>query len=155
MFLNVLRTGIFAALALCVAAPAFAADPPRPVVDTPAKAPTRSTAVSIEHEGTDSIGARLATRLKEQCNTSNLFSLTEKDMPKMYIMVTTKSEFAERPEVGSVYSIIWAFRQQKGQLAFLISREVGTVNDGQIDDLVSHLMERSDGLSVKYEYLWK
>ena len=155
MIMRPLGAALLAASLLLPALPAAAADAPKPVQDAPARAASRSTAISVEHEGTDSTGARLATRLKEQCNTSSLLTLTEKDTPKIYLIVTTRSEFAERPEVGSVYSLIWAYRQQKGQLAFLLAREVGTVNDGGIDNLVSRVLERTDGLSVKYEYLWK
>ncbi|MDR0239308.1 MAG: hypothetical protein LBI88_03625, partial [Deltaproteobacteria bacterium] len=38
--------------------------------DTPVKTETRSTAVAVIHEGADTIGARLAMRLKERFNAS-------------------------------------------------------------------------------------
>ena len=155
MTLQYFRAALLAAALIFSALPAAAADEAKPVQDKPARTAARSTAITVEHEGTDSIGARLSTRLNEQCNTSSLFTLTEKDTPKMYLILTTQSEFAERPEVGSVYSLIWAYRQQKGQLAFLLARETGTINDGGIEALVNRVLERTDGLSVKYEYLWK
>jgi hypothetical protein len=109
----------------------------------------------VELEGTDSIGARLGMRLKEAFNGSNLFSLTDKDMPKMRLLVSTQSEFPGRPGVGSVYSICWTFTQGEGYLGYLLAREVGTLTYEEIDALVNRLVERTDGLSVKYSNLWK
>ena len=88
-------------------------------------------------------------------NGSNLFSLTDKDMPKMRLLVSTQSEFPGRPGVGSVYSICWTFTQGEGYLGYLLAREVGTLTYEEIDALVNRLVERTDGLSVKYSNLWK
>ena len=126
-----------------------------PKADKPAKVDARSTPVWVELEGTDSIGARLGMRLKEAFNGSNLFSLTDKDMPKMRLLVSTQSEFPGRPGVGSVYSICWTFTQGEGYLGYLLAREVGTLTYEEIDALVNRLVERTDGLSVKYSNLWK
>ena len=127
----------------------------KPKADKPAKVDARSTPVWVELEGTDSIGARLGMRLKEAFNGSNLFSLTDKDMPKMRLLVSTQSEFPGRPGVGSVYSICWTFTQGEGYLGYLLAREVGTLTYEEIDALVNRLVERTDGLSVKYSNLWK
>ena len=86
-----------ATLALCVlmlalTAPVIQAATPQagaPKADKPAKVDARSTPVWVELEGTDSIGARLGMRLKEAFNGSNLFSLTDKDIPKMRLLVST------------------------------------------------------------------
>ncbi|MDD2967076.1 MAG: hypothetical protein PHN64_06280 [Desulfovibrionaceae bacterium] len=149
----------FAALccaALLCAAPALAApQSPSSPKDSPAKVDARTTPVSVLHDGDDSTGARLAMRLKEQYNNSNLFTLTEKDMPKIQILLTTAAEFPSRPAVGSVYSLIWTYKQGEGQLAFLLAKEVGTLNDEGVDALAAKILERTDGLSVKYSYLWK
>ena len=133
-----------ATLALCVlmlalTAPAVQAATPQagaPKADKPAKVDARSTPVWVELEGTDSIGARLGMRLKEAFNGSNLFSLTDKDMPKMRLLVSTQSEFPGRPGVGSVYSICWTFTQGEGYLGYLLAREVGTLTYEEIDALV-------------------
>ena len=118
-----------ATLALCVlmlalTAPVIQAATPQagaPKADKPAKVDARSTPVWVELEGTDSIGARLGMRLKEAFNGSNLFSLTDKDMPKMRLLVSTQSEFPGRPGVGSVYSICWTFTQGEGYLGYLLA----------------------------------
>jgi len=123
--------------------------------DTPVKADMRSTAVTVIHEGVDSIGARLATRLKEAFNASNLFKLEDQDQPKMRLLLNTMSEFPSRPGVGSVYSVTWAFSQSEGHLAFLLARDVGVLTLDEVDALTFSLLERSDGIAVRYGYLFK
>ena len=68
--------------------------------DKPAKTDSRVTVVSVTLDGSDSVGARLGMKLKEAFNSSNLFSLSEADSPKLRILVDTKSEFPSRPGVG-------------------------------------------------------
>ena len=97
-----------------LAAQADQAGKPQP--DKPAKADARVTAVTVIAEGTDSIGAKLVTGLKEAFNQSNLFALNEKDEPKLQLLVTTQPEFPSRPNVGSVYSVCWVFKQGEGYL---------------------------------------
>jgi len=123
--------------------------------DAPVKAETRSTAVAVIHEGADSIGARLATRLKERFNASNLFKLEEKDLPKMRLLLSTMAEFPSRPGAGSVYSITWVFSQSEGHLAYLLARDVGVLTLEEVEALTDSLVERTDGIGVKYSYLFK
>ena len=72
---------------LLPAVPAFAADAPAKtdaaIPDKPTRITERNTPVAVEYEGNDSIGSRLATRVKETLNSSNLFSLTDKDTPSL------------------------------------------------------------------------
>ena len=93
---------------LLPALPAVAADAPAEkgaaVPDKPTRITERNTPVAVEYEGNDSIGSRLATRVKETLNSSNLFSLTDKDAPKIRILIATVPEFKDRPGVGSAYS---------------------------------------------------
>ncbi|MBO4312765.1 MAG: hypothetical protein J5838_00575, partial [Desulfovibrio sp.] len=74
----------------------------KPVPDKPEKNRDRMTTVSVLATGTDSIGSRLSTRLKERFNQSNLFTLNDdegKDVPKMGLQIETKPEFPSRPNV--------------------------------------------------------
>ncbi|MDY3810855.1 hypothetical protein FYJ44_02860 [Desulfovibrio sp. PG-178-WT-4] len=141
-----------------MAATAAAPQAGKPVQDKPEKGADRVSVVSVQLEGTDSIGARLGTRLKERFNQSNLFTLNddeEKDMPKLRLLVSTAPEFPGRPGVGSVYGVCWVFSQGKGYLGYLLAREVGTVNYDDLDALVDRLVERTDGIAAKYGNLWK
>lgn len=132
--------------------------PGQPVQDTPRPTPDRTTAVSVIVDGTDSIGARLSTRLKERFNQSSLFRLNadeEKDTPELRLLLNTAPEFPGRPSVGSVYGVCWVFSQGKGYLGYLLAREVGTVNTDDLDSIVDKLVERTDGIAAKYGNLWK
>jgi hypothetical protein len=155
------------ALLLTFSGSAFAADaapgvaggkvqqPAKAQPNTPVKAETRNTPIAVVHEGVDSIGIRLAMRLKEGCNASNLFKLEENDQPKMRLLLNTMEEFPGRAGVGSVYSLTWVFSQSEGHLAYLLAREVGILTMEQVDALATSLLERTDGISVKYGYLFK
>ncbi len=123
--------------------------------DTPAKIDARSTPVTVIHEGNDSIGARLATRLKEAFNASNLFRLEEKNAPKMRLLLNTAEEFPSRPGTGSVYSVTWIFTQSDDHLSYLLARDLGVMGMGDVDRLCYSLLERTDGIAVKYSYLFK
>lgn len=148
---------LLAALFLAIAAPTMAATPPpspgKPAPDTPAKAAMRQTQIALQHEGTDSVGARLATRLKEMFNASNLFQLNEKDAPKVRILLGTRPEFPERPGMGSIYSVTWVFSQSESHLGYLLARDLGALSPDEVDDLAAKIAERTDGIAVKYGYL--
>jgi hypothetical protein len=143
------------------AAPAASATPvqaAKPAPDKPEKGVDRVTVVSIQHEGSDSIGANLAMRLKERFNQSNLFTLNdddEKDIPKLRLLLSTEPEFPDRPNVGSIYSVCWVFSQGKGYLGYLLSRDLGAVSPDDVADLVNTLTERTDGIAARYGNLWK
>lgn len=125
--------------------------------DTPRIMPDRTTQVSVEVVGSDSLGARFSTRLKERFNQSSLFRLrmdNDKSAPELRLLINTASEFPSRPSVGSVYGVCWVFRENKDYLGFLLAREVGTVNADDMDALVDKLVERTDGIAAKYNYLW-
>ena len=147
------------AAAMCFAANASAAQqiavPAKPLADKPAESPAgHSTAVMVEHEGTDTLGAKMAFQLKGVFNTSSLFTLTDKDEPKLNVFITTIEEFPSRPHIASVYSIVWAFSQGGGTLNFMLAREVGVVDAAELDALVAKTAERTDGIAVRYGYLF-
>lgn len=134
-----------------VAAPAAEA-PTLP--NKPVDSMQRDTPVAVEYEGTDSIGSRLATRVKEQFNASNLFSLTEKDTPKIRVLISSTPEFSTRPEVGSAYCVVWLFSQSEATLRHFLIREVGVMTPGEVDSVAAKIVERTDGLAVRYGYLF-
>lgn len=146
---------IFALSASCLAAETGSTTPAAASLpDLPATDADRTTAVAVEYEGTDSIGARLALRLKEHFNTASLFTLTEKDVPKMRVLLSTKAEFPSRPGVGSAYAVVWVFSQSEGTLRHYLAREIGLVTADDVDALALKIVERTDGLGVKYGYLF-
>ncbi len=147
---------LFFVAGLLLAAPAIAADTPKAAIpDKPAPIVERNTSVAVEFEGNDNLGSRLATRIKEALNSSNLFVLTEKDTPKIRVLIATVPEFRDRPNVGSAYSVIWLFSQSESTLRHFLSREVGVLTPGEVDGLVARIVERTDGIAVRYGYLFQ
>lgn len=143
---------------LCCAQASFAAEsaPANALADKPAEVKVdRTTAVAVDHEGTDTLGAKLAFQLKGAFNASSLFTLTEKDTPKLKVVLTTAAEFPSRPNIASVYSVVWAFSQAEGTLNFMLAREVGVFGAEDLDAAVAKLAERTDGIAAKYGYLFK
>ncbi len=126
-----------------------------PKINNPTSTDIRNAKVSVLHEGTDTIGIRLSTKLKELFNSSNLFNLNEENVKKIRIMVTSKSEFKDRPHVGSVYSVLWVYSQSNSHLGYLLEQEVGVLSPEDVNDVASRIVERTDGLAVKYNYLFK
>ncbi len=124
-------------------------------VNEPRAVTSRTTRVFVQQEGTDTIGIHLATRLKELFNGSNLFKLHEGDGPKIGIVITSKAEFKDRPHVGSVYSLLWVFSRSNSHLGYLLAHEVDVLTSESVNDTARRIVERTDGLSVKYEYLFK
>lgn len=87
-------------------------------------------------------------------NSSNLFSLTEKDTPKIRLLISTVSEFPSRPGLGSAYSVVWVFSQSEATLRHFLMREVGVLTPDEVNDLAAKIVERTDGLAVRYGYLF-
>lgn len=145
-----------AALVAILVIPSYAApEAPASTPNTPAQVAERKSPVNVVFEGTDSIGARLSTRLKELFNASNLFTLTAQDGPKFQLFVTTSPEFSTRPEVGSAYSVMWLFGESESHLRFFLTQELGVLSAGDINDVAAKIVERTDGVAVRYGYLLK
>lgn len=141
-------------LLLAVSAFAEEGQTKRPLKDTPQRVAARATAVSVEHEGDDPAGIRLAFQLKELFNTVSLFKLTDSDSPKINLLISTQPEFASRPEIGSAYAVVWVFAESKGNLQYYLGRQVGVVSDATAVNVARQLAERTDGIAVKYNYLF-
>lgn len=123
--------------------------------DKPAALPDRQVAVSVVHAGEDSLGSQLAFALKDALNSASLFKLTEGDEPKLRILLRTIPEFPTRPAVGSAYSLVWVFSRNPDSLEHFLTHETGVLSRDDIPGLVAQILERTDGLAVKYGYLFK
>ena len=153
---RILFTFLSAALLVMLCAGASLAEEKRgeSIPDKPAVVPDRSVAVSVVHNGDDDIGSKLASDLKSALNINSLFKLTEDDKPKLRLLLKTVSEFPSRPAVGSAYSLVWVFSKSADSLEYLLVHETGVVDLAGIPGLVAHILERTDGLAVKYSYLF-
>lgn len=140
----------FASEAMSTLAPAV----DKPVVGKPVQKLSKRTFVAVAYEGTDNLGAKLSLQLKETFNSSNLFVLESKDVPKIILTLTTKAEFPARPNIASIYSIIWTYNQSASHLGYLLSKEIGTIVADDISSFVNTIVEKTDMVAVKYGYLF-
>ncbi len=116
---------------------------------------TRTTPISISHEGIDDLGKRFAMRLKSELNQSSLFNLEEgRAKPKLSILISTVSEFQDRPAMGSAYALVWVFVHDANTLQYYLDQEIGIFTADDIDGLVAKIMDRADGFAVLYNYLF-
>lgn len=116
---------------------------------------TNATSIAVEHKGTDTIGIRLAYQLKEIFNASTLFALNDKDAPKLIMLITTESEFPDRPSAGSIYSVIWVYSEGSNMLGSYLAHEIGVATRDEPADLAARLAERSSGLAARHSYIFK
>ena len=86
-------------------------------------------------------------------NASNLFTLTEKDSPKIRILLATMSEFSQRPSIGSVYSVVWLFSQSETTLKHFLAKKIGVLTADEVDQVAAMIVEQTDTLAVRYGYL--
>lgn len=143
---------------LCVGISLFAvqnfASAAESIPNTPQKINQRLSPVMVEFEGVDSIGSKLATRLKELFNASNLFHLEGNDVPKFRIVISSVPEFESRPNIGSAYSVVWLFSLSDATLRHYLSVQAGVVSGDDVNDLAAKLVEKTDTIALKYAYLF-
>lgn len=152
------RCLVVAGMLFALTAPVSAAEPKKSeeaIPDKPTRMTERHTPVAVEFEGTDSIGSRLSTRIKEVLNSSNLFTLTEKDTPKIKVLIATTPEFPSRPGVGSAYAVVWLFSQSDSTLRHFLVREVGVLTPDEVNDVAAKIVEKTDALAIRYGYLFQ
>lgn len=146
------------------AIPAFAAEAPKstkatqpaaPKANTPAVVTSRTTPIFVEQKGADNLGSMLAFELKSACNTSSLFKMTGDDVPKITVMITTMSEFTDRPKIGSVYSVVWVFSENSNNLKYYLAQDTGIVTEDNVSALATSVANKTDKISLQYGYLFE
>jgi len=154
---------------ICIAItalPAFAEKPPKakiqtqaqatePKADTPVVLNARTTPVFIEQQGADSLGSKLSLELKGTCNSSSLFKLTGDDVPKITVILTTMSEFKDRPKIGSVYSAVWVFSENSNNLKYYLAQDTGIVTEENVTMLAASITNKTDQIALQYGYLFE
>ena len=113
-----------------------------------------ATPIAVVHEGTDTLGSKLAYQTKEIFNSGTLFDLNDKDVPKLQMIITTASEFPSRPGVGSVYSVVWVYSERASVLSNYLAHESGIVSSDNLSDLADKLAARTSGLAAKHSYIF-
>ena len=113
-----------------------------------------ATPITVEHEGNDTLGAKLAVQLKEIFNIGTLFALDNNDIPKLQMIISTAPEFPSRPAVGSVYSVIWVYSERANVLSNYLAHEVGILTPEDLDGLASRLASRTAGIAARHSYIF-
>jgi len=132
------------------AAPA-PADAPQKKTDEPG---SKKTAVFVEHDDNDPVGARLAYRLKEMLGRSSLMQISNKDEKKIVIVLKTKEEFPGRPNLCSIYSVSWLFSSREGALKYFLTSEAGIADTTGVDQTAESILNKTDKLASTYGYLF-
>ncbi|BBD06834.1 hypothetical protein [Desulfovibrio ferrophilus] len=142
---------------ILIAGLAMAQDLPtgKTIPNTPSEMKTGATPVAVIHDNVDQLGARLAYQLKETFNASSLFTLTSKDEAKIKLIVATKPEFPSRPQVGSVYSVVWIFSASENVLTHYLASEAGTVDAATVAAAAEALAGRTTAVADQYAYLFE
>lgn len=137
------------------AAPAPQAAPPADAPQKKAPEPAQGkTAVIVDHDDTDPLGARLAFRLKEMLGRSALMTLSNKDEKKIVIVLKTKEEFPGRPNLCSIYAVSWLFSAKEGSLKYFLTSEAGIVDSAGLDQTAETLIGKTGKLAATYGYLF-
>ncbi len=153
MKLSIFPKFLLLASALFLSAPQFT-QANESLPNTPRKVADKVSPILVEFNSNDSIGSMLSTRLKELFNTSNLFQLEGRDIPKFRILITSVPEFETRPAVGSAYSVVWLFSLSDATLRHYLATETGVISADGVDDLAARLLEKTDNLVTRYSYLF-
>ncbi|ACS80103.1 hypothetical protein [Maridesulfovibrio salexigens] len=128
---------------------------PAPVEKVEQSAEKQGVPVAVIHSGDDVLGGTLALKLKENFRKSVLFKLAGKDGKAVRVIIESRSEFNERPEIGSVYSVVWTFAESEGVVPFYLKQELGLVNSRNVENSAAGLMNTTDKVAGEYKYLFE
>lgn len=153
-------------LAVCLLAcgPALAQESNQPLAapkedipdkPTPTEQKERKIVVSVEHDGADNVGGRLAYHLKELFDRSSLFTLSTKDERKIKVILRTEEEFPGRPNMSSAYAAVFVYSETEGTLKYLLSSEVGFVHSASVKEDAEVLAGKAHEVYSKYSYLFE
>jgi len=120
-----------------------------------AAGPDQSWPVFVEHRGDDSLGARLALRLKEIFNQSSLFAYTTEDQRKVKVLLVTREEFPGRARLGSIYAATFIYQASETMLAHHLATDLGFIAPGELDGLAEELAARTETVADRYAYLFE
>ena len=118
------------------------------------EATAKKTPVTLDHDDSDPVGARLAYRIKELLARSALMAPTNRDEKKLVLVIKTKEEFPGRPNLCSIYAVSWLFSSREGSLKYFLASEAGIVDASSVDQTAEALLGRTDKLAATYGYLF-
>lgn len=133
------------------------AAPKEDIPDKPAPAEQRERkiVVTVEHDGADNVGGRLAYHLKELFDRSSLFTLSTKDERKIKVILRTKEEFPGRPNMSSAYAVVFVYSETEGTLKYLLASDIGFVHSASVKEDAEVLAGKAHDIYSKYSYLFE
>ncbi|WP_320008180.1 hypothetical protein [Maridesulfovibrio sp.] len=111
--------------------------------------------VIVVHSGDDVLGGTLALKLKENFRKSVLFNLAGNNSKAVRVRIESRSEFKDRPEIGSVYSVVWTFAESEDVVPFYLKQELGISTSRSVETDASGLMNETDKIASEYKYLFE
>ncbi|WP_419779702.1 hypothetical protein [Maridesulfovibrio sp.] len=111
--------------------------------------------VVVVHSGDDVLGGTLALKLKEHFRKSVLFNLVDKNSKAVRVRIESRSEFKDRPEIGSVYSIVWTFAESEDVVPFYLKQELGITTSRNVESGSAGLLNKTDKVASEYKYLFE
>ena len=131
-------------------------NPPKPGNATQIKTSKGSGfPIQVIHNDTDHLGIELAYNMRDAFNRSSLFDLTDSTTERIKLRITTKEEFADRPYMSSVYTLIWTFSYGEDVLDTYLDTETGFVDALSVDSLAKILVAQSHEVAREYAYLFE
>ena len=131
--------------------------PMKEIPDRPSEArrQEQKIVISVEHEGSDNVGGRLAYHLKELFERSSLFTLSTRDERKLKVILRTVEEFPGRPNMSSAYALVLVYSETEGTLKYLLHSEVGMVHSASVKEDAELLAGKAHEIYSKYAYLFE
>mgnify|MGYP006294564781 CR=1 FL=1 len=111
--------------------------------------------VMVIHKDTDDLGRRLTFNLREVFNKSSIFRLSGYNEQKIQVILSTRQEFEGRPNISSIYTIIWLFSSGEGMLNHYLDSETGFIDFRTVEDLAETLAAKTDEVVSQYVYLFE
>ena len=96
----------------------------------------------------------LVFELTNTCNSSSLFALKTDKEQNISVLITTHTEFPSRPEIGSVYSVVWVYSEDANNLKYFLAQDAGIVTKATAQALARSIANKTDQIAMQYEYLF-
>lgn len=109
--------------------------------------------VDVQSLGTDQSGTLLSYKLKEEIVGSKLFELTAADKKKFVLHLLTKSEFSDRPNIASQYSLVLVYQEDAGSLTYYLGHFQGLVSPESSTAEMQKILEWAYATLKRYNYL--
>lgn len=111
--------------------------------------------VFVQYGDQDPLGGRLAFAVKEAFRESKSFRLVKSGEKALVLKLDSKVEFADRPHLGSAYSMVWVYAESSAVLSYYLEAAIGFVDGETLDKTADDLVVSTDKLVGRYSYLFE